>query len=227
MESIEKWIKDNLKEDCYDDCPGYDDDYDDGSGYGNGFGYDAGYDFNYGYGIGCGAGYGASDGHGQGEGGVEGIKSFKGMGVYVIDGVQTVIEHIKDTYAKGYILNSDFTLEPCYIAKGQGYFAHEKTLKNAKSALELKIFRDMDSEEAIEKFIETFKKDNKYSGKKLFEWHHYLTGSCLVGRKVFVKNKGLDINKLYTVDEFISICENEYGGKVIKKLKKKYQDTYG
>ena len=113
---------------------------------------------------------------------------------------------------------------PCFVVKGNGYFAHGKTLKEARDALVAKYFEDMDEEETIEKFLETFKKGEKYAGTEFFEWHHYLTGSCLMGRESFVKNKGLDINALYTVDEFIALCENDYGSSVIKKLKERWEN---
>ena len=80
----------------------------------------------------------------------------------------------------------------------------------------------MDTEETIKAFVEKFKNDAKYSGTEFFEWHHYLTGSCLMGRKTFVSDCGLDINAMYTVSEFIDICENAYGGEVIKQLKEYY-----
>ena len=200
MESIkiEEWLKDNHK---------------DGSGDGYGYGYGSG----YGYGD------GSSDGSGYGDGYDCGISYFDGKDVFVIDEVQTIITYIKDAVAKGFILNRDFTLTPCFVVKGNGYFAHGKTLEEAMTALRKKVFENMDSEEAIGQFIEKFKKGEKYKGTEFFEWHHYLTGSCLIGRESFVKNHGLDVNAMYTVDEFIAICENDYGSEVIKELKEKWE----
>ena len=139
--------------------------------------------------------------------------------------MQTIITHIKDSTAKGFILESDFTLNPCFVVKGNGYFAHGKTLREATEALRAKIFENIDSEEAIEKFIEQFKKGEKYAGTDFFEWHHYLTGSCLMGRESFVRNHGLSLEEKYTVDEFISICENDYGSAVIKQLKERWNEA--
>lgn len=173
-------------------------------------------------GRGYGSGDGSGDGRGSGSGDGSGINEFDGKEVSLIDNVQTIIDHIKDSFAVGYILNSDLTLTPCWVAKGNGYFAHGKTIQEAREALREKIFQNMDSEEAIEKFMEKFKKGEKYPGTEFFEWHHYLTGSCLMGRNAFVKEKGLDVNDMYTVEEFISLCENSYGGEIIKTLKKKW-----
>ena len=150
---------------------------------------------------------------------------FDGKSVYLIDGIPTIITHIKSSCARGFILNEDFTLKPCYLVKGNGYFAHGKTLKEAIESLREKIFENMDSEEAIKKFVEKFKKGKKYKGTEFFEWHHYLTGSCLMGRESFVKNHGLSLDDEFTVDEFIKVCENDYGGEVIKELKEKWNNN--
>lgn len=142
----------------------------------------------------------------------------------MIDEVQTIISQIKGNVAKGFILNRDFTLAPCYVVKGNGYFAHGKSIREAQESLREKIFENMDSDEAIAQFMKRFEKDKSYKGTEFFEWHHYLTGSCLMGRESFVKNNGLDIDALYTVEEFISICEDDYGSSVIKQLKERWEE---
>ena len=142
----------------------------------------------------------------------------------MIDGIETTIENIVKTIARGFILQNDLTLQPCYVAKGQGCFAHGETVNEAVKALQEKIFENMDSEEAIEKFMETFEKGKKYPGKDFFEWHHYLTGSCLMGRESFVKDNNLNLEALFTVEEFIALCENAYGGEIIQQLKKRWSD---
>ena len=173
---------------------------------------------------GYGDGYGYGDGSGDGYGSGSGIASFQDKTVYQIDGVPTIIEQIKDSFAKGFILNSDFTMEPCWVAKGNGCFAHGGTIKEAREALRAKIFEDMDSEEAIAEFMKKFKKGEKYPGTDFFEWHHYLTGSCLMGREAFVRNHNLNLDDLLTVDEFIELCENDYGSEIIKQLKERWND---
>ena len=139
--------------------------------------------------------------------------------IFEIDDIQTAITHIKDNIAKGFILNGDFTINPCYIVKGNGFFAHGKTIREAQRALVGKYMEDMGEDEVIEKFMAEFEHDKKYKGTVFFDWHHYLTGSCLMGRESFVKNHGLDLDAEYTVDEFITLCEDAYGGEIIKKLK--------
>ena len=196
----------------------------DGSGYGysDGCGDGCGDGSGYGYGDGSGSGYGYIDGYGFDYSDGDGISNFNGQDVYCIDGVQTIITSIKMSLAKGFILNRDFTLTPCYVVKGNGYFAHGKTVESAQEALRAKIFENMDADEAIEKFLETFKLNTKYPGKEFFVWHHYLTGSCEMGRNAFVKDRGLSLDDEYTVEEFIKICEGAYGGEIIKKLKERY-----
>lgn len=97
-----------------------------------------------------------------------------------------------------------------------------KTLKEAVQSLQEKIFKDMDTDEAIEKFKEKFESNKKYKGIEFYSWHHILTGSCKMGRDNFVENHNINLDKKYTVKEFIEVCENDYGGSVIRQLKEYY-----
>lgn len=210
MEDVKKWISDNA---IFGNRDG--NGCGDGSGSGNGYGCGNGRGSGSGYGNRDGSGYGSGYGYGDGYG----IKEIEGKQVYTIDGIQTIIIHIKESYAKGFIIKKDFTLTPCYVAKGNGYFAHGNTLKEANAALRSKILTNLDTEEAIKHFIEKFEKGKTYPGTEFFEWHHYLTGSCLMGREAFVKSNDLNLDDRFTVEEFIKICENDYGSEIIKKLK--------
>ena len=228
---IKEWLENNPKSSGsgsgsgsgYGDGSGYGYGSGSGSGYGYGSGSGSGYGYGYGYGYGSGSGYGDGDGDGDGDG--SGIKTFGNYTVYMIDGVQTIISQIKGQLAKGFILNKDFTLGPCYVVKGNGYFAHGKDIREAQTSLREKIFENMDSDEAIEQFMSKFEKGKSYKGTEFFEWHNYLTGSCLMGRESFVKNHGLDLEKEYTVAEFIELTENDYGGEIIKQLKERWNEV--
>ena len=219
--------------------------FSDGSGYGcgygvsdcaSGWGYGCGTgcgDGDYGYGYGCGTGcgdggygYGCGTGCGDGGSGVGsgyGIKSFCGETVYIIDGIQSIVKRIKGNLAKGYILNSDFTKTTCYVVKSDGCFAHGETLKKAREALQSKIFERMDIDETISEFRKKFKPGVKYPGEDYFVWHHYLTGSCEMGRRSFVNDRGIDLADTFTPEEFIEICKDAYGGEIIRQLKERYK----
>ena len=245
MENIKKWLADNDYYHYYGFAQG--DGY--GSSTGSGYGFGTGNGFNYnsgrcygsghchGSGLPHGSGYGtgndsgSGDCHGSGYGynycydeGFYGIGSYNGQKAYIIDGVPTLITNIHKAIAKGYILESDLSLTPCYIVKGNGYFAHGKTVKEAVKALQAKIFENMNPEEVIASFIDKFEKGKKYPGTEFFEWHHYLTGSCLMGRESFVKRHELNLEDEITVDEFIALCENNYGSEIIKQLKEQWQN---
>ena len=197
---------------------GFDDGYGDGGGYGFGYGYGDG----GGYGFGSGGGSGFGDGSGGGYGFGDKLKSINGDAVFNIDNVLTIIKHTKGNIAKGFILNCDFTYEPCYIVKGNGYFAHGKTIREAQHGLVKKYIEDMDEDEVIGKFMEEFEPNKKYKGSVFFNWHHYLTGSCLMGREAFVKNHDLNLDDEFTVDEFIELTINDYGGEIIGQLKERW-----
>ena len=55
-----------------------------------------------------------------------------------------------------------------------------------------------------------------------YDWHNILTGSCRMGRDQFVKEHGLDMDAEYTVEYFIKITRNAYGGDVIRQLEERY-----
>ena len=76
----------------------------------------------------------------------------------------------------------------------------------------------------IEKRIENFKKqfknyDKKFKASLFYDWHFKLTGSCKMGRDSFVKNNNINLSKdKLSVDEFVKLTENQYGGEIIKRL---------
>ena len=192
---------------------GYGYGYGSGDGYGDGYGYGSG--DGYGYGYGSGDGYG--DGYGSGSG--DGLKMFNDMRIFKIDGVQTIITHIKGNVAKGFILKNDFTLEACYIVKGNNCFAHGETLRKAQEALEEKLFEDLDVEERISMFIKKFKLGKEYLAKDFYSWHNKLTGSCEMGRKAFAKDHDINLESdVMTVVEFIDLTKDAFGGSVIRQL---------
>ena len=200
-----------------------------GSGYGHGYGYGSGDDDGdgYGSGYGYGYGYGSGYGYGYGSGSGDGLKSMNGKKIYMIDGVPTIARKIKFNVLFGYIPQSDFTKEKCYVVKGNGYFAHGKTIKEAQQTLIEKYIENMDEDEIFEKFLSEFEPGKKYPAKIFFDWHHYITGSCLTGRENFVRNHDIDLERgEYTVQEFFDICRNDYGGEVIERLEERWNGKY-
>ena len=175
----------------------------DGNGYinGNGNGYGDGYGYGYGYGSG------------------DGVKTINGMAVNAVDGLQTIITHIRGDIAKGYILERNVYLKPCYVIRRGNVYAHGATLREAQTALEDKLFDGMDVDAKISAFAERFKAGPKYPAKDYYDWHHKLTGSCEMGRKTFAANHGIDIdNDTLTVAEFIRLTKDDYGGQIIRQL---------
>jgi hypothetical protein len=218
MESVKKFVAVSYGSGYGSDygsgtCGDYD--YDKGDGYGSGYGYD----YDYGKGDGYGSGYGKGDGKGSGIGSGYGIASYDGRDVHLIDDVQTIITAVFGGAAKGYILETDLTLTPCYVAKSGNTFAHGNTLKEAIDALHEKLFDDMPEEDRIAEFFKAHSPGVKYPAKDLFVWHNRLTGSCEAGRMSFVRSHDIDLeNDTFTIEEFVSLCKDSYGGETIKKL---------
>lgn len=152
-----------------------------------------------------------------GYGSGSGIKVYNGQKVYNIDDVQTIIDSVHETYAKGFIFNSDLTLTPCYIARVGNSFAHGESLHQAHADAAAKELKELPVDERIERFWQahsnTFK---KYHAMDLFYWHGLLTGSCMMGRKQFCKEHGISLGSdKFTVQEFITLTINAYGGGII------------
>lgn len=215
----------------YGDGSGYGLGYGCGSGYGLGDGDGSGYGSGDGYGYGCGSGDGSGDGDGSGYGYGDGsgdgmLKEWAGQHVHSIDGIATLIDSVHGNYAKGRILKKDLTTESCFIAKVEGrYFAHGETLREAMADAMNKAFEDLPEGERIDKFVAEYPDKNIVAkNADLFAWHNRLTGSCEMGRRAFAKEHDIDVeNGSMTVDNFIKLTINSYGGEIIKKLKERYK----
>ena len=203
---------------------GYGDGDGDGYGFGDGFGDGDGSGHGDGYGHGHGHGSSSSRGYGRGDGEGRGIKKINSHTIHNIDDIPTIITYLKNNIAKGYILQKDLTLKPCYIVKQDNLFSHGETLKEAMESLREKLFNNLDVDERINVFLKEFEFDKKYLAINFFEWHNKLTGSCLMGREQFCSQHDIDIKKdEFTVAEFIALTENSYGKNVINKLKSRYE----
>lgn len=201
-------------------------DYSDGDNYGNGAGFGKG----HGYGDECGNGFGRgrcyvcfsefSNGYGHGYGDNTSIEVVNGVVVHTIDGIATLIESVHGNFAKGYILKDNLTTNPCYIAKCGNYFAHGETLEDAFHYAREKYEDNLPIKERIARFNEQYPDRNKkVPANELFNWHHTLTGSCLIGRKHFCKERRIDYeNGEYSVNEFIQLTKNAYNGDIIRQL---------
>jgi len=176
-------------------------------------------------GNGYGNGYGNGNGNGDGDG--YGIKSFNNQKVYIIDNVQTIIKSIKGNIAKGFILQSDLSLSPCFIAKGENHFAHGESIQEAVKSLQEKLLESLPIEDRIVKFKEQFSDiKKKYKAIDFYNWHFFLTGSCKMGRDSFIKDKGFNIEKdTFTVLEFINLTKNSYQGNIISQLETSYESS--
>ena len=75
----------------------------------------------------------------------------------------------------------------------------------------------MPIEERIEKFKEVFGSlDSEHTGKEFYDWHHFLTGSCRMGRDGFCKIHKIDLEKKYTVRYFLDITKDSYRSDIIE-----------
>ena len=204
---------------------------------GMGCGLGAGVQKNYA----CGYGTAVPDGDGRGKGvgvgssfvvnddyipygedtpcGVFEVKAINGYVVHLIDDMPTIITSVRGNVAQGFIVQSDLQLKPCYVVKENNKFAHGETLHDAFSSLQEKLFDDSSEEERLDAFKKKFPEyDVKYDNRDLFKYHHILTGSCRMGRELFVSKMGLSLDGKTSVREFVKLTKYAYGGYIIQKL---------
>jgi hypothetical protein len=188
--------------------------YDDGHGYGSGRG--SGWGHVDSYGEGYGDGKGKSWRYGKGDG----IKSINNHKIYRIDDINTIIYSVRNNVAKGAILDDDLTLSPCYIIRQDCVFKHGPTLKEAKKSLLYELFYSQ--VDKLDHFKNLFPEiDGEYNAKDLHDWYYILTGTYS-----FISDKSINMNKKYTVREFIEytkkIPQKWEGKENIKQLEKMY-----
>lgn len=208
---------------------------DDGKGYGSGQDEESGSGFISGDGDGAGIGYGSNSGVGYGDGtgfgyGTVykygyGLKTYNDNPVYYIDGKPTIINQLHGNIAEGFYIQSDLTLLPCFVAKVGDCFAHGSTAHKAILDAKAKYEKKKPLEERINDFVELHPDiDSICSCSYLFAQHHVLTGSCEMGRRLFCKEHGIDIeHDSMTVRQFIELTRDDYGGAAIKMLESRYK----
>ena len=173
--------------------------------------------------VSSGSGYGDGSGSGYGSG----IRSCNGELVYNIDGVPTILRHVRRNVAHGVFLNRDLTTTDCYVAKQDNIFAHGETLAKAMDALRDKLFGDMPVEERIETFLKETEDGRAYPAQYFYDWHHRLTGSCDMGRRQFACDHGIDVDSdTMTLREFLALTKDAYGGSVIREAMEKLEVVY-
>ena len=191
----------------------------DGSGYGSGDGYGDGSGYGYGSGSGSddGSGYGYGYGYGYGSG--RDIKKINGMEVVSIDGVYTVAKRMSRGVLRGFIFKRGLQLEPCVVVKQGTTFAHGKDIREAMNALRDKLYDNMSVDDRIAAFWQEHNRQDTYTVEDFYRWHHILTGSCDMGRRQFAEQHGLTMDERHTVECFIELTKDAYGGDVIRRLK--------
>lgn len=234
-------------EDRYADSYGYGDGC--GCGYGSGYGNidSSGYGDGSGDGHGDIDGSGRGEGDGYGDGYNQGndlikeeipiikeyrkgflnkqiasLKTLNKQPVYYINDIPCVFLSIENNVAKVLLIQNDFTTKKSYIAKSNNLFAHGDTKVSALQAVNDIFFASQSFEKKKQEFIQEFERDIKYPAKLLFDWHHFLTGSCENGRLIFAKSYNIDLSTEMTTFDFLKLTENAYNENMIKDIISSY-----
>ena len=210
--------------DGYGDGSGYGYGSGSGDGSGDGDGYGSGYGSGYGYGSGDGDGYGYGDGSGDGSGSGSGdgygdgytLLTVREQKVLYVDGIPCLpVSAHGDTMAVDIIDEQDWTLSRAYVARWQGEVAHGKTVRQAVEAAKNKYFARMDPGEKKRQLLDLFAEKGRLTVKELYAWHGRITGSCEFGRSRFQEEHGLKDDDTLSLEEFVELTRNDYGGDLI------------
>ena len=185
--------------------------------------YESGSGNGDGYGDGSGYGYGDGDGYGDGNGdGSEiNIETFKGNNVYYVDKIPCIFKRVHDNWAEVEVIdNDDFTTKKAFIGKFENVFAHGSTIREAVTDAMTKYYSSLDFDTVKRKLLAEFEAKKRLTVKELYSWHGALTGSCRFGRDEFQKSHNLRDDDTLSLDEFISLTENAFGGEKVRLLRK-------
>ena len=180
---------------------------------------------------GSGSGSGEGSGWGSGEGWGSGLGSGSGLGlgytlmilygriVHYIDGIPCLpVSAHGDTMAVDVIDEQDWTLSRAYVARWQGEAAHGETVRKAVEAAKNKYFARMDPGEKKRQLLDLFAEKGRLTVKELYAWHGRITGSCEFGRSRFQEEHGLKDDDTLSLEEFVELTRNAYGGDLIASL---------
>lgn len=141
---------------------------------------------------------------------------------YVI-GHLTHIEELCEEKAIGYYLGRTGRKVPLFAFKEDGYIGIGCSYAHAMDSLLSKKIEGTSLEERIQKFVESHSLDEKYTIKDFWEWHRYLTLSCYGGGERFKNEHNLNEDDLISVDEFVELVKEEFGGEIISKARDCYE----
>ena len=195
-----------------------------GDGYGYGYGIGSGCGNAIGNGKGTGGscdGYGGGKGTGTGgcgDGYGGGITAFCGDVVIPVDGLDTIITSVRGNIAKGYILRSDLTLAPTFIARVGDSFAHGATIREAVYDATNKHLDNMPDEARIDEFLRRCPPNESHSGHDLLAGYRMLTGACKQGCDEFIRSRSIDLDSQMTLAEFCKLTRDQYGGDIVRLL---------
>ena len=170
--------------------------------------------------YGDGGGFGDGSGDGSGDEDNICIESYKGNKVYYVDEIPCVFRRVHDNWAEVEIINNnDFTTKKAFIGKFENVFAHASTIREALTDAMTKYYSSLDFDTVKEKLLAEFEAKKRLTVKELYSWHGALTGSCRLGRDEFQKSHNLRDDDTLSLDEFISLTRNAFGGEKIRLLK--------
>ena len=130
-----------------------------------------------------------------------------------------VIEKEHTNFAKVSVISKkDFSARPAFLAKFNNTIAHGETITEAMLEAKRKFMSNADFSEQKKLLLSLFEEKKRLTVKDLSEWHGAITGSCSFGRREFQSEHNLKDEDLLSLDEFVELVKDSYGGNKIADL---------
>lgn len=143
-------------------------------------------------------------------------------GLSRIKGHLTHIDEMSDTEARGFYLGRTGRKIPFFALKAGNQIGIGCSYAHAADALMFQQMHKIPVDQRISDFVKTHKSHELYTVENLWDWHRKLTFSCYSGGEEFRDSHGLKMDTIMSVQHFILITENYFGGEIIRQLKPHY-----
>lgn len=157
---------------------------------------------------------------------LEGLYKYDGHVVYHLDNLPVILYTVIGNAAYGALIKPDMTIEKGIIARyGNSYAFAPKARDAYNAARELSIKRGWEhfEKDPVAFMLKNYPDPDMLVDRKvLLELHNVLTGSCIDGRKDFIKENNISLEGTMTLRDFFQLCKYTFGREILAKVAAAY-----
>lgn len=155
----------------------------------------------------------------------QGILSYNGHKVYLINGVMLYITHIHKPWACAKIIKNDLTTQDCYMGKINNHIVIANTIREALDYLRDKINLSNDNDYDIAQAFVYAHPDyeKQYDWEEMVFWHSLSEFSCQSGRQKFSNNAHKTKGSTASPKELISIMKKSRAANIANIMEMLYE----